>query len=175
MEEQLKTYWGNTLPDGTYQLTAIPYSEDGATGVQGPPLNVSFTVTGTPSNVAEITSVFVVDPNTDAVLQEISNGDVIDLTTLPAAINIQATLDDPEGIAVGVQFNAAVNGETDAVVRSDNAAAFSLFETADGSETAPNPAADGTTIPLGSYDLTATPIGGPDATPEQLVALSRPV
>lgn len=164
--------FGDTLPEGTYQLTAIPYSGDDAQGVQGPELSVSFEVVDSGADVAEVTNVFVVDPVTDEVLQVISDGDAIDLTTLPAEINIRATLVDPDGIATGVQFNAAVNGAVDSVVRSDNEAAYSLFESAGGVESVANPEADGTTIPLGSYELIAAPIGGPDATPEQLAALA---
>ena len=164
--------FGDTLPDGTYQLTATPYSGDDAQGVQGPVLSVSFEVVGSGGDAAEVTEVFVVDPLTDDVLQVISNGDVVDLTTLPAEINIRATLVDPDGIATGVQFNGAVNGVADAVVRSDNEAAYSLFESVGGVESVANPGADGSTILLGAYELTAAPIGGPDATPEQLTALS---
>ncbi|MBX2819703.1 MAG: T9SS type A sorting domain-containing protein [Rhodothermaceae bacterium] len=164
---------GDELPDGMYELTATPYSGDDATGAQGPSLTVSFDVTGSPTDDdTAVTSVILVNAATGDIIQEISDGDVIDVTTLPQDINIRAVLDDTQGLAAGVQFVTAINGVADAQNRDDTAAPYSLFDGTNGDESVPNPTADGQTIPLGAYQLTASPIANGGVDPAQLVPLS---
>ena len=164
---------GDALADGMYELTATPYSGDDATGAQGPPLSVTFEVTGSPmDDDTAVTSVILVDAATGDIIQEISDGDVIDVTTLPQNINIRAVLDDTEGLAAGVQFVTAINGVADAQNRDDTEAPYSLFDGTNGDESVLNPGPGGETIPLGAYLLTATPIGNAGVDPTQLVSLT---
>lgn len=81
-------YTGKDLQPGTYTLTATPYSKNGGRGAKGTPFTVHFTVV----YPAVVTRFTLVNAATGEDIQELKEGDVLDLSTLPSEkLNVRAT------------------------------------------------------------------------------------
>ncbi|QJD79504.1 choice-of-anchor Q domain-containing protein [Spirosoma rhododendri] len=156
---------GNYLPwtpaAGNYRLTATPYSSGGGTGTAGTPLTVTFTVID-PVNPQRLAQLLLINADTDQPIQQLTNGQQLDLSKLPTKhLAIQA-LTDP--VTVGsVVF--ALSGQQ-SHQQTETLAPYALFGDDQGGHYY------SWTPPLGSYTLTATPYSGMGGTGSVGTALS---
>ncbi len=132
------------LREGSYQLTVTPYAESYGQGAPGETSVVNFTVVNEPG----VARLLLVDMNTDRILTEIRDGDVINAQALgitPASnLNIQAVTDP--GRVEKVVFGFA--GKTGYF--TDDRRPYELFGNAGSAASSWRPAA-------GTYGLRATP------------------
>ena len=76
-------YAGRLFPPGAYQLTVTPYSRTRGAGEAGPAIEINFTITVMPiPDDLAVTGFDLYDATTDTELQELADGDVIDLDVL---------------------------------------------------------------------------------------------
>lgn len=80
-------YFPWTPPLGSYTLLATPYEGANGTGVEGAPLTLNFSVT---NSVGFVTSLVLVNATTDLDIMTITPGMTLDLSALPASLNIRA-------------------------------------------------------------------------------------
>ena len=158
---------GGELTDGTYELVVTPYSGDDATGAEGPVSTLLFEITGNPAtgaDSAQITNFSLVDLSGDEsnrLVKNIEDNDVIDLPLLPVGLNIEAALSDPASLATGVEFQLftlPISDNPDPVVVSDLESLYLLFDTSTVD-----------TLSVGEYTLIANPVGAPGTDPAQLI------
>ncbi|RDC64233.1 S8 family serine peptidase [Adhaeribacter pallidiroseus] len=91
------------LTEGSYTLTAVPYTQANGKGSKGVPLTISFRAVEEKVVRFELYNV-----SDGAMIQKLAEDDVLDLATLPAQLNIRAVTNP---VVVGsVQFN--LNGQT---------------------------------------------------------------
>ncbi len=132
-------YYTWTPTNGSYTLTATPYSGSKGSGTAGTPLTIHFTVTG-----AAVSSLILVNAQTDTDIKTLKNGDVIDLANLPTRnLNIRAAV-HPDTVG-SVVFN--LNNKL--IVR-ENVAPYAIGGDIKGDYRA-------WTLPTGNHTLTATP------------------
>lgn len=135
-------YYAWTPINGNYTLTATPYSESKGKGEKGTPLTIHFTVTGT-----AVSSLILVNAETDQDIKTLQNGDVIDLSTLPTTkLNIRAVV-HPDTVG-SVVFNL-----NNRITVRENLAPYAIGGDIKGDYRA-------WTLPTGHYNLTATPYNG---------------
>ncbi|ADB36683.1 SprB repeat-containing protein [Spirosoma linguale] len=146
-------YYSWTPPLGNYKLTATPYSGAGGTGSVGTALSVSFTVIESATPVAgRLAHLWLLNADTDQPIQELTNGQQLDLSKLPTKnLAIQALT---EPTAVGSVVFALSGRQSRQQV--ETLAPYALFGDDQGNFLGWTPA-------LGTYTLTATPyssVGG---------------
>ncbi|SOD80271.1 choice-of-anchor Q domain-containing protein [Spirosoma fluviale] len=145
---------------GSYTLTATPYSEAGGTGTASTPLTVSFTVVE-PVNPQRLAHLYLINADTDQPIQELTNGQQLDLSLLPTKnLAIQAVTDPT--VVGSVVF--ALSGQQ-SHQQVETIAPYALFGDNQGDYS-------GWTPPLGNYTLTATPFSGAGGTGSIGTALS---
>lgn len=139
-----------TPPLGSYRLLATPYDDPDGTGTTGAPLTLSFSVI---SSVAAVATYTLVNADTEADIQPLSPGDIVNLAALPTRnLNIRADLNQ---LAAGsVIFTLNLAGLT---VRSstENTPPFALFGAPSGNYAPWTPA-------VGAYTLLGVPFAAPD-------------
>ncbi len=138
----------DVLGVGVHSLTATPYSEDGAQGLSSPPKKLVFTIKPfdfTLIDASQDTPIPGFDP--------ISDGAVLDLSVLPAFLNIQAnhSSDITQSLVFSFKNNPAF--------RIEHSSPYTLFGDVDGNYAS---APQGVLVP-GSYTLTATPFDAKQA------------
>lgn len=137
---------------GSHSLSATPTS---GAGVTGAPLTISFTVidspTAPPPSVA-VTSLTLINADTDADLQTLTTGTTLNLATLPTRnLNVRATTTPA---AVGsVRFGYDGNGS----FRVENVGPYALAGDSSGDYAPWTPS-------VGNHSLGATPFSGAGAT-----------
>lgn len=135
-------YYSWTPTNGNYTLTATPYSAAKGKGEKGTSLSIHFTVTGT-----AISSLILVNAETDKDIKTLQNGDVIDLAALPTTkLNIRAVV-HPDTVG-SVVFNL-----NNRVIVRENYAPYAIGGDIKGDYRA-------WTLPTGQHNLTATPYDG---------------
>ncbi|WP_221392023.1 FG-GAP-like repeat-containing protein [Dyadobacter sp. NIV53] len=135
-------YNGWTPANGNYTLTATPYSASQGNAEAGTPRTIHFSVTG-----AVVSSLILVNAETDQAIQTLQNGDVIDLSVLPTAkINIRAVT-HPDTVG-SVEFNM-----NNRLVVWENEVPYVIGGDINGDYRA-------WTLPTGYHRLTVTPCDG---------------
>ncbi|SHJ59590.1 repeat domain (List_Bact_rpt) [Hymenobacter daecheongensis DSM 21074] len=134
---------------GAYSLTATPYSGAGGAGAAGTALTLSFSVIDSTAQTPAVTGLMLVNADTDADIQPMTDGMTLELAALPTRnLNIRAvTSSATVGSVVFALSGAQVRGHSESV------APYALFSDVQGDYSAWTPA-------LGSYSLTATPYAG---------------
>jgi hypothetical protein len=85
--DQAGNYHPGTLSVGSHTLSATPFAADNASGSQGVPLSIAFSV----SNSAAVTRFKSLDADIDQAIRAIVNGEEINLANLPTTnLNIRA-------------------------------------------------------------------------------------
>jgi uncharacterized delta-60 repeat protein len=144
-------YFGGELQAGDYTLTATPYSKANRKGDKGTPLTIHFKVV----YPAAVTSFTLVNTLTGKDIQELEEGDVINLSTLPSQkLNIRTnTLPDTVGSVVFVLSGQETHQQI------ENLLPYALFgdltNHPDSVHINPTPTCPSCTA--GNYSLTATP------------------
>ncbi|RAJ90878.1 putative secreted protein (Por secretion system target) [Larkinella arboricola] len=135
---------------GSYTLTATPYTGPDGTGAAGTPYTVSFTVVDHLKTV----SFTLIDAVNQQPIQQITDGQVLDLASLPSPMfNIRATTNPDTVASVVLQLDGSQTR-----TQVENNAPYALFkDDGTGNYRTWKPA-------LGSYTLTATPYPGRDGT-----------
>lgn len=132
-------YYSWTPTNGNYTLTATPYSAAKGKGAKGKSLTIHFTVVGT-----AVSSLILVNAETDQDIKTLQNGDVIDLASLPTdKLNIRAVV-HPDTVG-SVVFNM----DNRYIVR-ENLVPYAIGGDIKGDYRA-------WTLPTGQHRLTATP------------------
>jgi uncharacterized delta-60 repeat protein len=133
-------YFSSPLPEGDYTLTATPYTQAKRRGEKGTSLTIRFTVV----YPAAVTSFTLVDGATGNDIQELKEGDLLVLSTLPqTGLNIRAnTSPDTVGSVLFALTGQQTHNQT------ENLLPYALF--------GGNPY-NAWTPAKGSYTLTATP------------------
>ncbi|GAB3049233.1 T9SS type A sorting domain-containing protein [Spirosoma pulveris] len=138
---------------GTYALTAIPYAGAKATGTAGTALTVAFTVVDQPDG-QPLTHFWLINADTDQPIQELTDGQEVDLSRLPTRnLNIQAVTEP--AVVDSVIFELSGRQTRRQV---EEVAPYALFGDTQGDN-------QGWTPEVGSYTLVATPywgVGGTD-------------
>ncbi|MEK6476899.1 S8 family serine peptidase [Catalinimonas sp. 4WD22] len=129
-------YYGESLPIGKYTLSATPFTESNAGGMEGYDFSVSFEVTQSP-----VASFTLFDVATDQPVEILEDGAVINLLTTPD-ISIVA---NPEFEDFDGSIAFYLNGE---LIQTENLAPYAIAGDDDGDLTAFE-------IEPGEYTLTA--------------------
>ena len=164
-------YEEGDLADGTYTLTATPYSEDGGangTGVSGTAQSVTFSITSDPATAPTVDNFTLINAATDESVpgfDPITDGAVIDLIelfnsgitrdVLENQLNIRANVTDPNGQIETVDTDLAitlVTGDVQPVTNSDNGADYSVYGDDNAGDFAD------AALPLGDYALSGAPV-----------------
>ena len=133
-------------PVGSYTLLATPYEGTGGTGVPGGPLTLAFTVT---NSVGFVSSLVLVNANTDLDILTLTPGMVLDLAALPTPnLNIRANT-SPATVG-SVQFDL-VGRQPQFTI--ENLVPYALVSDFQGNYPSWTPLS-------GSYVLTITPFSG---------------
>lgn len=133
-----------TPAPGGYTLSGTAYAGSGATGTKGGTLTVNFTVTNQAGPA--ISSLVLVNADTDANLRSLTTGSTIDLAALPTQrINVRAYTNP----ATAGSVRMVLNGTT----RTENIAPYAWAGDVNGNL---NP----WTPPNGNYTLTVTAYSG---------------
>ena len=160
------------LPNGTYTLTATPWTERGAQGAARAATTVGFTVTGgLPVDAPPVLGFTLVDAGggaPDPDLGPIVDGGTVDVGPAAGQVNIRADLGNPTGIA-GVRLE--LTGPVSATrVEHTYHLPLSLFGDDGGADY------EFGWLPNGAYTLTATPYtqrgGRGDALPARTVSFT---
>ncbi len=140
-----------TLPVGTYQLTATPFSGSNGTGTAGAPLTIAFEVVD--EAAGDVIERFrLADENNTTLDDQLEDGDVIDLSVIgDIPVNIEA-ITDP---AVVGSVTFTLTGP-DIVTRTENIAPYFLFG---DSPISGNIRSE--KLAPGQYQLTAQPFSQP--------------
>ena len=147
---------GNTLPNGSYTLTARAYAEAGGTGDALSVTTVTFTVTGShAADAAAVTGFTLVDaagglPDPD--LGALADGATVNLSATAGRASIRAELAARRPDVRSVVLALRGPREADRTVRAEEAP-VSLFGAAGGDYVA-------AAFPDGAYTLTARPLAG---------------
>ena len=155
-------------------LVTVTVSDDGM-----PPLNTSVQANiSVAPDTARIVSFSLVGTDPDRPMDSlvvdipITNGDIIDLTTLSRAfdINIRANIEDPGGLTQSVAFDAIITKSgffKEQLTSVDSAQPFDLFEANNGMDFT---AID--MVSVGMYTTSAAPVGGSEIDPSRLIGNS---
>jgi hypothetical protein len=139
---------GGTFSVGTHEVVATPFTGGNATGTAGINKSVRFNVVN--NSESNVTGLFLINADTDEVIEEINEGDVFNRQTLQTLhLNVQAITTGATG---SVRFNL---DETPSHV--ENFAPYALFGDNGGNDFAAG------SIALGQHTLTATPFPSANA------------
>jgi hypothetical protein len=132
-------YAAGSISDGLHSLSVTPFTGANATGI-GQVNNYFFTI----DNAPVVTGLFLINTDTQQVIREIHDGDMINQSDLPTQnLNVNATVNGgTEGVKFGLDGNANF--------RVENYNPFALFGDASGTFVAG-------TFNAGSHTITATP------------------
>lgn len=145
-------FQGGTIPLGQYSLTATPYCANNLQGTQGDPLNINFSILKEiPSPVSRFV---LVNAQTGQDIQEIKEGDVIDLDQV--GTNFLSIRAESNGAKFGSLF-LELKGNQSNYIRTENIAPYTLF----GDQ---GPQYYGRNICPGNYSMKATPYTGTNKT-----------
>lgn len=149
-EDNNGDYKGWKPEAGSYTLTATPYTGPNGTGAAGTPLTISFTVVDQLKTV----SFTLIDAVNQQPIREITDGQALDLASLPSHVfNIRANI-NPDTVGSVVLQLAGPQTRT----QTENEPPYALFKDDEkGQYRTWKPQ-------LGSYTLTATPYPGKDGT-----------
>ncbi len=143
---------GGTFSVGPHQVEATPFTGANATGTGGIGKSVTFTVVDEPAPAPEVTGLFLINADTDQVIEEINDGDVFNRQTLPTLnLNVQA-------ITTGATGSVRFGLDATSSFRVENFAPYALFGDTSGGNFV------GGSIALGQHTLTATPFTGANTT-----------
>lgn len=139
-------YFGRTINPGEYTLTATPYSQPNGKGAKGISLTIHFTVI----YASAVTRFTVVNAENGEAIQELKEGDVLNLSAIPAQkISIRAITSPGK---VGSVVFSLSGQQTHRQV--ENLAPYALY--------GGNTKTDNPLTPLGgNYTLTAAPYNAP--------------
>ena len=112
-------YAAEPLRRGIKELVADPFGNDHAQGVAGVQGRLDFVVISDKSGMA-VTQFMLVDAQTDADIQELKSGDILDLSALPSQLNVRAEV---EGPVESVRFTL----EPELLKRTENVPPYALF------------------------------------------------
>jgi hypothetical protein len=142
---------GGTFSVGPHQVQATPFTGANATGSAGISKSVTFTVVNEAPPAPEVTGLFLINADTDQVIEEIDDGDVFNRQLLPTLnLNVQA-------ITTGATGSVRFGLDQNANFRLENFAPYALF-----GDNGPSDFAAGS-IALGEHTLVATPFTGASA------------
>ena len=149
---------GRGLAAGTYTLSATAYAERGGTGEELGTLSVAFTVaieTAPPPSSGVLTGFVLVDASDQSTVAALSSGSAIDLGGRSGgSFGIRAKVASGEAIgSVALSLSGAKT-----VSRTENLAPYSLY--GDHNDGNGGRALDGSSLPAGSYTLSATAYAG---------------
>ncbi|MGV3556946.1 NHL domain-containing protein [Larkinella arboricola] len=135
---------------GSYTLTATPHTGPNGTGSAGTPYTISFTVV----DHLKALSFTLIDAVNHQPIQEITDGEVLDLASLPSHVfNIRANINPDTVASVILQLDG-----TQTRTQLENEPPYALFkDDGNGHYRTWKPV-------LGPYTLTATPYPGKDGT-----------
>ena len=161
---------GETFPEGSYTITAVPYSGSNRSGEQGEAFFANFTVIDEvsnpdpdPNNELEIESVLLINADTNASIGELTNGRQINLNSLGNPDFSANAIVSEEVVSVRFQLTGpGVNS-----VQTENIAPYTLFGDSNGNF-------NGISFAPGSYQLSVTPYAGRSASGEQGETLEIP-
>ncbi|MDX2306011.1 MAG: SGNH/GDSL hydrolase family protein [Microscillaceae bacterium] len=115
-------FYGQTLPTGSYTLTATPYSLSAGQGTAGSALSIQFQVVQSQATQAGL-NIYLVNALSNQDIQEIQEGNVIDLSKLSTnQLNIRSTLS--QGTAGSLSFQLTGAAPTS---RIESTAPYALF------------------------------------------------
>jgi hypothetical protein len=136
---------GGTFSVGPHQVEATPFTGANGTGTTGIAKSVTFTVVNEQPPAPEVTGLFLINADTDQVIEEINEGDVFNRQTLPTLnLNVQA-------ITTGATGSVRFGLDATANFRVENFAPYALFGDNGGTDFVAG------SIALGQHTLTATP------------------
>jgi hypothetical protein len=138
------------LAVGQHSISATPYSKKDRKGDRGQALAIQFEVLKTRGEtpttpqpeptVCRVERFVLVDASTNRDIKELKHGDVLNLSDLPAQLNIRAHTPGKVG---SMRFDL-----NDRIIRTDNTMPYSMFGDMDGNYQAMN-------LQEGKYDLKA--------------------
>jgi len=134
-------YFGKTLVEGDYTLTATPYELEYAKGVAGVPLTINFSITA----ADRIDGFTLVDAATNLDIQPLSEATVIDLANQNSPLAISANTSPGAVGSVVMVLDGPIQAS-----RIENGAPYAVFADLDGDYF-------GKIFMPGVYTLTATP------------------
>lgn len=141
-------YFGGSLQQGEYTLTATPYSKEGGKGVKGSPLTIHFKIV----YPADITRFVIVNAETGKDITDLKEGDAVNLSVLPShKISIRVST-NPDRVG-SVVFN--LFGQ-ERKTQTENYIPYALFGGSTKQYTPWTPTS-------GAYKLTATPFSAYNA------------
>jgi hypothetical protein len=143
---------GGTFSVGPHQVEATPFTGINATGSAGIGKSVTFTVVNEAPPAPEVTGLFLINADTDQVIQEIHDGDTFNRQLLSTLnLNVQA-------ITTGATGSVRFGLDATSSFRLENFAPYALFGDNGGNDFVAG------SIALGQHTLTATPFTGANAT-----------
>jgi nucleoid DNA-binding protein len=143
---------GGTFSVGPHQVVATPFTGANGTGTAGTFKSVTFNVVNNPAPGPNVTGLFLINADSDQVIQEIHDGDTFNRQELPTTnLSVQAIT---EGSTGSVKFALDQNNN----FRVENFAPYALFGDNAGNDFV------GGSFSLGEHTLTATAFSGSNAT-----------
>jgi len=143
---------GGTFSVGPHQVVATPFTGGNGTGTAGTFKSVTFNVVNNPAPGPNVTGLFLINADTDQVIQEIHEGDTFNRQQLPTQnLSVQAIT---QGSTGSVRFALDQNNN----FRVENFAPYALFGDNGGNDFV------GGSFSLGEHTLTATAFSGSNAT-----------
>ena len=154
--------FGRDFKPGIYTFVATPYAQSGLKGMAGASQTITFELF---IPQAEVLSLSLINPTTDVVVvNEMSNGEIVDLNALGGSFNIRANVN--AGVIKSVKMVITDAWGNVVADMTENNAPYSIFGNAGGDF---NP---GTLAP-GMYTITATPYSGDFGSGMAGIALAR--
>ena len=147
--DYLGDYFAWTPPIGSYTLLATPYEGTNGTGASGAPLTLNFTVT---NSVGFVSSLVLVNADTDLDIMTITPDMVLDLAALPTP-NLNIRANTSPAIVGSVQFDLVGRQPQ---FNIENLVPYALVSDFLGNYPAWTPLS-------GPYTLTITPFSGANA------------
>ena len=141
------------LRKGLHTIKATPYSRNRASGEAGESHTISFTVTQEGERL-EVTSLILVNSDTNEDLFELEDQSVLDLAVLPKNLNVRAEIN---GSAKSVAWSLKTRKKRYPTFKHiENASPFTLFGDSDSSYNKGS-------LAVGKHKLIATPFRVPNA------------
>ena len=157
-DQGLRDINGQLLSAGSYNITAIPFNQKLAEGLQGPTKSINFQLVE-PAQV-DVTEIVLVDAITDTEIKSIVDGDVLNLDLVNGRFNIVAKTNP--GIVGSVEL---VQSGPESRTQVENVAPYSLWGDQNG-DFIPE------TYGPGQYTVTATPFTMASKGGDQGIALT---